>query len=114
MITEVLKEMAAERVCGLIDNTDSPNRENENSFVSCEGNVLRITLQDGPIKEVGENGAQIDILAELLKEIVTRFQTKHFSPENVLIIDGLKATLGAFTLRTARRTKDGTEGTNEK
>ena len=77
---------------------------------------ISIQLQDGPIKENGVNGCQIDDVIEWCRNILTNFNTmqgrKFSCRENAMAITKLDEALMWLQRRTEDRTKHGVEGTS--
>lgn len=74
---------------------------------------IQIKLQDGPIKEVGVNGAQIDEVIEFCINTVTKFnQPPYACRENALAITKLEEAMMWLRERTRKREARGVEGTS--
>lgn len=77
---------------------------------------LNIKLQDGPIKEDGVNGCQIDDVVRYCRDKISEFNTKEDGKfaciENRKAILHLNETLTWLDERTANRTAAGVEGTD--
>ena len=76
-------------------------------------NTIGFTLQNGPIKEVGVNGCQIDTIIEAAKIIIERLNQKFPCYENVRAMEGLGDALKALADRKAKREARGVEGRSE-
>lgn len=78
---------------------------------------INIKLQDGPIKENGINGCQIDHVIYYLINILHDFQTdncgKFSCRENSLVITKLEEAIHWLHARTQRRMTAGVEGTSK-
>lgn len=75
--------------------------------------VGHIVFQEGPIKEVGVNGCQVDDVIAIAIERLTQFQTEDFGcRENALAITKLQEALHWLEHRTSNREKRGVEGTS--
>ena len=83
-------------------------------FVVVNGNTVSFTIQDGPIKEVGVNGCQIDDIIEFAKDTIAGFNEKFPCRENSLIITKLDEALLWSLKRKLDREKRNVEGTNQK
>jgi hypothetical protein len=70
-------------------------------------------LQDGPIKEVGINGIQIDEVIEWAKAVIEGFNTRFPCRENSMIITKLDEALLWSVKRRLDREKRGVEGQNK-
>lgn len=75
---------------------------------------LSFTLQDGPVKEVGVNGCQVDTVIEAVKIIIEKLNTKYPCRENAMAITKLDESLMWLARRTANRESRGVEGTSLK
>jgi hypothetical protein len=73
-------------------------------------NSLSFTLQDGPIKEVGVNGCQVDTLIAAAKLIIEGFNSQFPCDENVKAICALEEALVALDDRKKNREARGVEG----
>jgi len=82
-------------------------------FVDHDENLISFRLQNGPIKEVGANGCQIDTVIEAAKIIIERLNQKFPCYENVRAMEGLKDALVALADRKAKREARGVEGRSE-
>ena len=76
-------------------------------------NSVSFTIQNGPIKEVGKNGCQVDHLILVAKRIIEKFNEKFPCRENSMAITKLDEAIHWLEARTSRRTKQGIEGTNK-
>jgi len=74
---------------------------------------VTFTLQDGPIKEVGLNGVQIDDMIEFAKATIEGFNAKFPCRENSVIITKLDEALLWSMKRKLDREKRSVEGTNQ-
>lgn len=74
---------------------------------------LTIKIQDGPIKEHGVNGCQIDALIELTVGMLRHFNKAVPSRETSLVITKLEEALHWLAARTKEREKRSVEGTNQ-
>lgn len=81
-------------------------------YVRHDVNSLSFTLQNGPIKEVGVNGCQVDTVIEAARVIIARLNDKYPCRENALAITKLDEALMWLRERTRNREERGVEGTN--
>ncbi len=81
--------------------------------VNDECNAITFKLQDGPIKENGVNGCQVDTIIVTAREIISGLNANFPCRENSLAITKLDEALMWLKARTADRTKRGVEGKNE-
>jgi len=82
-------------------------------IVNKNTNAIAFILQNGPIKEVGVNGCQIDTVIEAAKMIIERLNQEFPCYENVRAMEGLSDALKALADRKAKREARGVEGKGE-
>lgn len=73
-------------------------------------NYICFWLQNGPIKEVGVNGAQVDCLIEAAKLIIEGFDKTYPCDENKYVIEHLHKALDWLYDRKVNRAARGVEG----
>lgn len=73
-------------------------------------NIISFKLQDGPIKEVGVNGCQIDTLIHAAKVILEGLNKKFPCRENENALEHLDSALDALEARTRNRVARNVEG----
>jgi hypothetical protein len=73
---------------------------------------IQIKFQEGPIKEVGVNGAQVDDVLTTCLEKLQGFNAKFACTENTYAIQHLQETLFWLRARRENREKRGVEGFN--
>jgi hypothetical protein len=95
-----------------IMNKQDSDYNNEHVVVDHAINTLHFSLQNGPIKEVGENGCQIDTVIEAAKLVIEGLNERYPCEENHMAIVGLNSALSWLKLRKENREKRGVEGTN--
>lgn len=78
----------------------------QNEFIS-------IKLQDGPIKEAGINGCQIDEVVEFCRDKIVEFNKLAPCRENALVITKLEEALHWLDHRTKDRERRQVEGTSK-
>lgn len=85
-------------------------------FVELDGEnaTVKFKLQDGSIKEHGENGCQIDELIYIANVILREFNRRFPCRENSCAITKLDEALHWLKARTADREKRGVEGYDKK
>ena len=83
-------------------------------YVRHDVNSISFTIQNGPIKEKGVNGCQVETLVYAAVRIIKGLNKKFPCAENELAIKGLSDALGHLAARTANREKRGVEGKNQK
>ena len=88
------------------------DEQGENPYIGSIDNKLHVTLQDGPIQEVGVNGIQVTELLELVTEMYRSLNKAYPCRENSLSITKLEEALHWQEARTRDRVKRKVEGTN--
>jgi len=86
---------------------------NDNIKIDEESSQIWIQIQDGPIKEVGVNGEQIDMIGKIWLEIIKEFNLIYPCEENKQSIKYIEEALMWQHKRTINRTKRGVEGLNK-
>ncbi len=79
-------------------------------YVRNDKNSLSFTLQNGPVKEVGVNGCQVDTIIETAKVILSGLNKQFPCRENSLAITKLEEALHWLQARTSNREARGVEG----
>jgi hypothetical protein len=80
----------------------------------CEANnAITFQIQNGPIKEKGVNGCQVDTMIEAAKVIIEGLNAKFPCRENACAITKLDEALMWLRERTRKREARGVEGTNQ-
>ena len=82
-------------------------------YIRNDKNSISFTLQNGPIKEVGVNGCQVDTLIEAARLIIQELNNKFPCKENKTCLDHLSAAIQVLKDRKADREKRGVEGKNK-
>lgn len=80
-------------------------------FIHEETNQIAFQIQNGPIKEAGVNGCQVDTLIETAKLMLEGLNEKFPCDENAEAIVKLDAALAWLEERKADRVARGVEGT---
>lgn len=88
-------------------------RPNVFIYTRDDKNSLSFTIQNGPIKENGVNGCQVDTVIEVAKTIVEGLNAKFPCRENSIAITKMDEALMWLRERTRDREKRGVEGTNQ-
>jgi hypothetical protein len=88
-------------------------RPNHFIYVRQDKQSISFTLQNGPIKEVGLNGCQVDTIIEAAKIILASFNFKHPCRENSIAITKLEEALMWLDKRKKDRIERGVEGENK-
>lgn len=82
-------------------------------YVRNDKNSLAFTLQNGPIKEVGVNGCQVDTIIEAAKKMLEGLNAKFPCSENDGAIHCLNTALDCLALRKKNREARGVEGKSQ-
>ena len=77
--------------------------------ISDNMNAISFRVQNGPIKENGVNGCQVDTIVEAAKKIIEGLNEKFPCRENSMVITKLDEALMWSKKRTEDRTKRGVE-----
>lgn len=88
-------------------------RPRKHIYLRKDKNSLAFTLQNGPIKEVGVNGCQVNTLIEAAKIIIEGLNAKFPCRENAVAVTKLDEALMWLEKRTKDREKRGVEGTSK-
>lgn len=88
-------------------------RKEQPIYIDHDVNMISFRIQNGPIKEVGVNGCQVDTLIEAAKIIIEGLNKKFPCRENSLAITKLDEALHWLGARKANREKRGVEGTSK-
>lgn len=89
-------------------------RPNNFVYVRHDVNSISFTIQNGPVKENGVNGCQVDTIIHAAKAILEGLNKNFSCRENALAITKLDEALHWLEHRTKERNKRGVEGTNKK
>ena len=115
MALETLK--GVETIGGVpIKRIDWERQEGNKDFhidVSDKANAITFYIQNGPIKENGINGCQVDTMIEAAKLVIERLNTRFPCRENALAITKLDESLMWLRERTRNRELRGVEGTSQ-
>jgi hypothetical protein len=82
-------------------------------YIRRDVNSISFTLQNGPVKEYGVNGCQVDTLIEAAKKIIEGLNSYFPCPENGIAIDYLELALHSLERRKKDRECRGVEGQNK-
>ena len=82
------------------------------SFIYVRHDVgsLSFTIQDGPIKEVGKNGCQVEDIIAVAKHIIEQLNAKYPCRENAMMITKLDEAIMWSKKRTEDRKNRNVEG----
>ena len=76
-------------------------------------NCISFKIQDGPTKENGVNGCQVDTLIRVAKVMIEGLNEKFPCFENEIAVKGLQLALFGLNKRKQDRKARGVEGTNK-
>jgi hypothetical protein len=79
-------------------------------IINCSTNTIAFKIQNGPIKEVGVNGCQIDTMIEAVKLIIEGLNKESPCRENSIVITKLDEALLWLGKRKSDREKRNVEG----
>ena len=82
-------------------------------YVRHDKNSIAFTIQDGPIKETGVNGCQVDTLIEAAKTMLIGLDTQFPCTHNKKAIANLYNALACLENRRLDREDRGVEGKSE-
>ena len=88
-------------------------RPNHFIYVRHDKNSLAFTIQNGPIKEVGKNGCQVEDIIAVSKHMVEELNKKFPCRENSMIITKLDEAIMWSKKRTEDRKARNVEGLNK-
>lgn len=114
VVMDALREKYPERFIegGQMDWTwfETTIRPSRFIYVRNDKNSISFTIQNGPIKEVGVNGCQVDTMIETAKVMLEGLNAKFPCRENSLAITKLEESLMWLNQRKVNREKRGVEG----
>ena len=93
---------------------ESEIRPHKHVYIRNDKNSISFTLQNGPIKEHGVNGCQVDTLIHAAKAIIEGLNASYPCRENSMAITKLDESIMWLEARTKNREKRGVEGTSAK
>lgn len=109
----------------IVIHADDVNQDNGNashiyelfcgtSAIGHANEYVKLTFQNGPIKEVGVNGITNEALLAIVADRLTCFQSsKYACAENMLALNAVGSALACLASRTKNREWRGVEGTHE-
>jgi hypothetical protein len=111
MALETLKGVL--KIDGFAVNHSGRKKKDKFVTIDHEKNEITFRIQNGPIKENGVNGCQVDTIVETAQAIVTGLNVQFPCKENKKIIHHLASALHWSKKRKADREKRNVEGKNE-
>lgn len=82
-------------------------------FINDYTNTIAFKIQDGPIKEVGMNGCQLDALIHAASKLIEGLNKKFPCDEYKIAMEHLDRALVALKVRKMKRESRGVEGTSK-
>lgn len=82
-------------------------------YVRHDVNSISFTIQNGPVKENGVNGCQVDTLVHAAAHMIRELNKKYPCRENSLAVTKLEEALHWLEARTKDREARGVEGTSQ-
>jgi len=114
MALETLKGVKSIGGCAVAELEDfASERPKEHIVVNHKNNGISFKIQNGPIKEVGENGCQVDHIILAARTIIDGLNKKFPCRENSLAITKLDEAIMWLEARKADRISRGVEGFNK-
>jgi hypothetical protein len=118
VVMDELKQKFPERFSGPGSQMDykwfeSEIRPKNFIYVRQDVNSIAFTIQNGPIKEHGVNGCQVDTLIHAAKTILEGLNKNYPCRENSLAVTKLEEAIMWLQRRTDDRIKRGVEGLNK-
>lgn len=86
--------------------------ESSNRYIEIDGNTITIHVQDGPIKEAGVNGCQVDDIIGLCHDMLDNLNSVVPCMENRNAILALDDAMSWLRIRKIDREWRGVEGTS--
>lgn len=88
-------------------------QQDEQGFIVVEGNKITFQIQDGPIRENGVNGCQVDDVIRTARDIITGLNERFPCRENSVAITKLQEAEMWLLERKRERERRGVEGFNK-
>ena len=117
IVMDELREQFPERFTdtGAMDHKwfEETIRPNAFIYVRHDKNSLAFTIQNGPIKEAGKNGCQVEDIIAVAKHMVEQLNAKFPCRENAMMITKLDEAIMWSKKRTQDRKARNVEGFNK-
>jgi hypothetical protein len=114
VVMDELREKFPERFTetGAMDHKwfEETIRPNSFIYIRNDKNSISFTIQNGPVKEVGVNGCQVDQIVHVAKLIIEGLNKQFPCRENACAIAKLDEALHWLAARKADRVRRGVEG----
>ena len=85
-------------------------RKSKPIYIDHDVNMISFRIQNGPVKEVGINGCQVDTIIETAKIMLEGLHAKFPCDDNIVAITCLDTALMALKDRKKDRERRGVEG----
>lgn len=112
MALETMKDV--KEINGVEITRTYSNIDGRHIFVDDEANLIAFKIQNGPIKEAGKNGCQVEDMIAVSKHIVEQLNAKYPCRENAMIITKLDEAIMWSKKRTQDRLNRNVEGLSAK
>ena len=114
MALETLKNVKEIMGVKIVEVETEGDIKNSVNFIEVnhKTNSIKFQIQDGPIKENGENGCQVTDMIATARYIIEKLNSKFPCHENHQTIRHLRMALGWQERRTSNRIKRDVEGTS--
>ena len=107
------KEIGGFKVFHVTDDTPWTHDPAYPIVIDHRENILMFKIQNGPIKENGVNGCQVDTAILTCSHVIDGLNKKFACSENPKALHHLEKALEQLDKRTRRREQRGIEGTNQ-
>ena len=108
MALETMKDI--KEINGVEVTRTYANIEGRPIFIDDDNNLIAFKIQNGPIKEAGKNGCQVEDIIAVAKHIVEQLNGKLPCRENAMVITKLDEAIMWSKKRTADRQARQVEG----
>jgi hypothetical protein len=88
-------------------------RKTQPIYVDHDVNMISFRIQQGPVKEAGVNGCQVDTLIEAAVVMLRGLNRQFPCPENISALADLRCALDRLDERRKNREARGVEGTSQ-
>lgn len=83
-------------------------------FIEADGDTIKFTIQNGPVRDNGVNGCQVDDLITVVTKIIRKLNADYPCRENSIVITNLETATLWLGKRKEDREARNVEGTNQK
>jgi len=110
---EVLSERPKKEDGSVDWNLFDEQRKSKPIYIDHDVNMISFRIQNGPVKEHGINGCQVDTIIEAAKTIIEGLNKNFPCRENAIVITKLDEALMWLNKRKQDRIQRGVEGLNK-